>query len=231
MEIKKEPKVNLEARKTTYVMTGLVGILALLFVALEWSTTSRRNRNLVARTMMEDTETEMIITVQQPTPPPPPPPLPDVIEQINVVDEDVLIEEVDVQSYEDNEDILVQVIDLTGNNGPSDEEEVDDSTPFVIVEQQPEFPGGQSALMAYLSKSIKYPPFAAENGIQGRTTLSFTVEKDGSISNIEVMRSPAEELSKEAVRVVQAMPKWKPGKQRGKAVRVKYVLPVTFRLS
>jgi protein TonB len=85
--------------------------------------------------------------------------------------------------------------------------------------------------LKYLGEHIKYPAFAQENGIQGRVTLSFTVEKDGSIANIEVMRSPADELSKEAVRVVSSMPKWKPGKQRGKPVRVKYVLPVVFRLN
>jgi len=231
MEIKKEPKVNLESRKTTYVMTGLVGVLALLFVTLEWSSTSRRNYKLVARALVEESEADMILTVQQPTPPPPPPPpMPDLIEQLKVVEDIVPIEEYDFLSPEDDNDKFVQIVDLT-NVGPVDEDYIDDSAPFVIVEQQPEFPGGEAELMKYLSKAIKYPAFCAENGIQGRITLSFTVERDGTISNIEVMRSPAEELSKEAVRVVQAMPKWKPGKQRGKAVRVKYVLPVTFRLS
>ena len=101
---------------------------------------------------------------------------------------------------------------------------------LVKCEHNPEFPGGEAALMAYIKQNLKYPAFAAENGIQGRVTLLFTIEKDGSISDIEVLRSPAAELSKEAIRVVQSMPKWKPGKQRGKAVRVKYVMPITFRL-
>ncbi len=101
----------------------------------------------------------------------------------------------------------------------------------LIIEQQPEFPGGEAALMAYIKKNLKYPASASENGIQGRVTLSFVVEKDGSISNIEVMRSPAEELSQEAIRVVKMMPRWKPGKQRGKPVRTEYVLPITFRLN
>ena len=231
MEIKKDPKVNLESRKTTYVLTGLVSVLALLFVGLEWSNTTRRTSNLVARTADVEEEEEIVMTVQNNTPPPPPPPpMPDVIEQLTVVDDDVEIEEIEMQSMEDDNDTQITVVDLSADSGPSDDEEAEGNQIFTVVEQQPEFPGGEAALMAYIKKNLKYPAFAAENGIQGRVTLSFTVEKDGSIANIEVMRSPAEELSKEAIRVVQSMPKWKPGKQRGKAVRVKYVLPVTFRL-
>ena len=100
-----------------------------------------------------------------------------------------------------------------------------------IAEQQPEVPGGQTALMAFIKKNLRYPAFAAENGIQGRVVLQFIVEKDGFIGGIEVIRTPAEELSKEAIRVAQTMPKWKASKQRGKPVRVKFVLPITFRLS
>jgi protein TonB len=132
---------------------------------------------------------------------------------------------------EDDNNTTVEVMNLEAETGPSEEEEAEGNQIFTIVEQQPEFPGGETALLKYLSEHIKYPAFAQENGIQGRVTLSFTVEKDGSIANIEVMRSPADELSKEAVRVVSSMPKWKPGKQRGKPVRVKYVLPVVFRLN
>ncbi|MBE6332376.1 MAG: energy transducer TonB [Bacteroidales bacterium] len=231
MEIKKDPKVNLESRKTTYVLTGLVGILAILFVGLEWANTSRRISSIAARNDVVEEEEEIVMTVQNNTPPPPPPPpMPDVIEQLTVVEDDVEIEEIEMQSLEDDNNTVVEVVDLSADSGPSEEEETEGNQIFTVVEQQPEFPGGEAALMAYIKKNLKYPAFAAENGIQGRVTLSFTVEKDGSIANIEVMRSPAEELSKEAIRVVQSMPKWKPGKQRGKAVRVKYVLPVTFRL-
>ena len=231
MEIKKDPKANLESRKTTYVLTGLVGVLAILFIALEWSATSRRHSNIAGRTADIEEEEEIVMTVQNNTPPPPPPPpMPDVIEQLTVVEDDVEIEEVEMQSLEDDNNTVVEVVDLSAESGPSEEEEAEGNQIFTVVEQQPEFPGGEAALMQYIKKNLKYPAFAAENGIQGRVTLSFTVEKDGSIANIEVMRSPAEELSKEAIRVVQSMPKWKPGKQRGKAVRVKYVLPVTFRL-
>ncbi len=230
MEIKKDPKVNLESRKMTYMLTGLVGFAAIFFIALEWSTTERRSTNMIQVNEVVEEEEEIVMTVQNNTPPPPPPPpMPDVVEQLQVVEDDVEIEEVEMQSTEDD-NTTVEVVDLSMESGPSDEEEAEANQIFTVVEQQPEFPGGEAALMAYIKKNLKYPAFAAENGIQGRVTLSFTVEKDGSIANIEIMRSPAEELSKEAIRVVQSMPKWKPGKQRGKAVRVKYVLPVTFRL-
>jgi len=231
MEIKKDPKVNLETRKTTYLLSGLVGALAILFVGLEWASTERRISNIAARTGEIEEEEEIQMTVQQNTPPPPPPPpAPEVFENIQQVEDDVEIEEVEMQSLEDDDNVTIDVVDLSAASGPSEEEEAEANQIFTVVEQNPEFPGGEAALMQFIKKNLKYPAFAAENGIQGRVTLSFTVEKDGSIANIEVMRSPAEELSKEAIRVVSSMPKWKPGKQRGKPVRVKYVLPVTFRL-
>lgn len=101
---------------------------------------------------------------------------------------------------------------------------------FDVVEQQPQFPGGQTALLQWLSSNIHYPPVAEENGIQGRVVVSFVVEPDGSISNVQVVRGVDPSLDKEAVRVTKAMPKWVPGKQNGQAVRVKYNLPVTFKL-
>ena len=102
---------------------------------------------------------------------------------------------------------------------------------FDVVEQMPSFPGGNAALMNYLSSNIKYPVIAEENGIQGRVIVQFVVGKDGGISNVHVAKSVDPSLDKEAVRVVKSMPKWIPGKQNGQAVNVKYTLPVTFRLS
>lgn len=101
---------------------------------------------------------------------------------------------------------------------------------FDVVEQMPSFPGGPSALMQYLSSNIKYPVVAEENGVQGRVVCTFVVEKDGSITDVRVVKSVDPSLDKEAVRVVKGMPKWIPGKQNGSAVRVKYTVPVTFRL-
>ena len=101
---------------------------------------------------------------------------------------------------------------------------------FDVVEQMPSFPGGNSALMQYLSSNIKYPVVAEENGVQGRVVCTFVVERDGSITDVRVIRSVDPSLDKEAVRVVKGMPRWIPGKQNGSAVRVKYTVPVTFRL-
>ncbi len=101
---------------------------------------------------------------------------------------------------------------------------------FDVVEEMPSFPGGQGALMQFLSSNIKYPVVAQENGVQGRVIVGFVVEKDGSITDVKVMRSVDPSLDREAQRVVKAMPKWKPGKQNGSAVRVKYTVPVVFRL-
>lgn len=101
---------------------------------------------------------------------------------------------------------------------------------FEVVEQMPSFPGGDVALMQYLSKNIKYPPVAEEMGIQGRVICTFVVERDGSVSDIRIARSVDPSLDKEAIRVVSGMPKWIPGRQNGQSVRVKYTLPVTFRL-
>ena len=101
---------------------------------------------------------------------------------------------------------------------------------FDVVEEMPSFPGGQGALMAFLSSNIKYPVVAQENGVQGRVIVGFVVERDGSITDVKIMRSVDPSLDREAQRVVKAMPKWKPGKQNGSAVRVKYTVPVVFRL-
>ena len=230
MEIKKDPQADLEPRKTTYWLTGLAGILAILFIAFEFTNVTRQTKVTFDQGEIEEEE-EIVMTVQNNTPPPPPPPpMPDVIEQLTVVEDDVEVAEIEMQSAEDDANTEVVVMQQAVETGPAEEEEAEANQIFTVVEQEPEFPGGTKALMEYISKNLRYPAFAAENGIQGRVTLSFVVEKDGSVTDIQEMRSPSEDLTKEAKRVVQSMPKWKPGKQRGKPVRVKYMLPVTFRL-
>lgn len=106
----------------------------------------------------------------------------------------------------------------------------DESQVFTVVEEMPKFPGGQTALLQFLAKNVKYPVEAIEKKISGRVMISFIVEKDGSLSNVEVLKNVDPALDAEAVRVVKSMPKWEPGKQRGHVVRVKYTLPVTFSL-
>mgnify|MGYP002563779458 CR=1 FL=1 len=111
-----------------------------------------------------------------------------------------------------------------------EEEEVEEQQIFQVVEEMPEFPGGMAECLKFLAKNIKYPTIAQENGVQGRVIVQFVVNQDGSIVDPVVVRSVDPYLDKEALRVIQMMPKWKPGKQRGKAVRVKYTVPVTFKL-
>lgn len=142
-----------------------------------------------------------------------------------------------------NSNVAVGALNVEGNDesgellklGEAIKEEpkappVEENKVFDVVEQMPSFPGGTAALMQYLSSHIKYPPIAEENGIQGRVICTFVVGKDGSISNVNVVKSVDPSLDKEAVRVVKSMPNWIPGKQNGSAVNVKYTLPVTFRL-
>ena len=130
-------------------------------------------------------------------------------------------------SHEEND----EVVEIVAPPAEVVEEVEEEEVVFKVVETMPEFPGGQQALMKYLATNVKYPVIALENGIQGRVVCQFVVEKDGKPSNIQVVRSSGEpSLDKEAVRVISTMPKWKPGKQRGKPVRVTYTIPVNFRI-
>ena len=147
-------------------------------------------------------------------------------EVIQIAENDADVEETTIKSSEDdNTAVEIKYIEPVVEEEEPVEEEI-----FMVVEQMPEFPGGMAELMKFLSKNIKYPTIAQENGIQGRVIVQFVVNQDGSIVDPVVMRSVDPYLDKEALRVISTMPKWKPGMQRGKAVRVKYTVPVTFRL-
>jgi protein TonB len=179
----------------------------------------------VASAAVEEEEIEIIQT-QQNTPPPPPPPAPDVVEVINIVEDDVLVESVSIETEDNKTDVVIQG---PVSSGPVVEED-DGNVVFQVVETMPSFPGGDAALFKFLSDNVKYPVIAQENGIQGRVICQFVVNRDGSIVDVEVVRPVDPSLDKEAIRVIKSMPNWSPGKQRGKAVRVKYTLPVNFRL-
>ena len=229
MEVKKAPKANIETQKTTFLLMGLVVALAVLFVGFEWSSSiSKLDEAVIVQDVLAEEEIE--ITQRDPTPPPPPPPPePEVPEIIDVVEERVE-NQIDLSSLEDDQS-RAQVATYTPPPPPKAVEEEATEEIFVVVEQQPEFPGGMSALMKFLSDNIKYPVIAQENGIQGRVITTFVVERDGSITDINVVRGQDPSLDKEAVRVIKTMPRWKPGQQRGKPVRVRFTLPVQFRLA
>jgi periplasmic protein TonB len=228
MEVKKSPKANLEPRKLTWQLLGFVMVLAFLFVAFEWS---RRDVKIDTSQAVRDIAFEeeiMPITEQLELPPPPPAEVPTQVPEIlNVVEDDEEVADVKIQSDED----LGQKVEIKTYVAPTIIEEApQEDEIFMVVEDMPEPPGGIAELMKFLGKNIKYPTIAQENGIQGRVVVEFVVNRDGSIVDPKVVRGVDPSLDKEAVRVIMSMPKWKPGKQGGKTVRVKYTVPVTFRL-
>ena len=225
MQIKKSEKASLEKDKLMYVLMGLVFVLSLCYVALEWTEKEVTKYEITDTDLFFEEEIE-IQTTSQETPPPPPPPAVQEVEVLNVVEDNVETESIDINTEDDKE---TEVVIAAPVEAPVEEEE--EEVVFVVVESMPEFPGGQQALFKYLSDNIKYPVIAQENGIQGRVICQFVVNKDGSIVDVEVVRSGGDpSLDKEAIRVIKSMPKWKPGKQRGKPVRVKYTVPVNFKL-
>ena len=227
MEIKKSPKADLENKKTTNLLVGAIIILAILFVGFEWS---ERDKQVTTDTGIAEVlfEEEIIpITEQeQPKQAPPPPEAPKVEEVLEIMDNDSEVEESTIQASDDTQ----AAVEVKYTPVEVEEEEVEEQQIFQVVEEMPEFPGGMAECMKFLGKNIKYPTISQENGVQGRVIVQFVVNRDGSIVDPVVVRGVDPYLDKEALRVIASMPKWKPGKQRGKEVRVKYTVPVTFRL-
>lgn len=228
MEAKKTPKADLEKRRGLYLEIGLVVIMAVVLAAFEKKSYDEEKIEVVQRTAMDEVEDVIIQTQQEELPPPPPPEQPEVTTELNVIEDDAESDkEVDMSTFARQEEATN--IEITPVKIEEDEEE-DEQEIFQVVENDPEFPGGVEAMYKYLAQNIKYPQLARENNITGRVYVTFVVEKDGSVTGVRVMRDIGGGCGAEAVRVVKSMPKWKPGKQRGKAVRVQYNLPVNFSL-
>ena len=227
MEIKKTPKADLENKKSTWLLVGYVIVLASMFVAFAWTKRDIKIDTSQAITDLVFEEEIIPITEQPEQVAPPPPEAPSIAETLTIVDDDADVEETTIATSEEtNQAVEIKYVPVA-----VEEEEPEEQTIFEVVEQMPEFPnGGMAGLMQYLSKNIKYPTIAQENGTQGRVTVQFVVNRDGSIVDAKVLRGVDPYLDKEAIRVISSMPKWKPGMQRGKAVRVKYTVPVMFRL-
>ncbi|MBR5328162.1 MAG: energy transducer TonB [Paludibacteraceae bacterium] len=225
MQLKKSPKVSLEDKKLIYTLMGALLVLSICFVAFEWTEKEVTKYDVVDQDFLIEEEIDIQQTTQE-TPPPPPPPAVQEVEILNVVDDDVKTESVEIKTEDDKD---VEVVIAPPVEAPV-VEEVEEEI-FVVVESMPEFPGGAQEMMKFIAENIKYPVIAQENGIQGRVICQFVIEKNGSVTDIQVVRSSGDaSLDKEAERVIKNMPKWKPGKQRGKPVRVKYTIPVAFRL-
>ena len=228
MEIKKSEKANLENKKLLFVEIGLVISLAITLFAFEWTSTETE----VA--MLDDTQEivleEEIIPITQEAPPPPPaaPKIPVLSDQIDIVDDEIEVDDDLFMNIEDDSSLGVEIMDYV-----EVEEEVveEEAIPFQLVEEKPSFQGGDANQFSkWVNSRLVYPEIAKENGVQGRVTLQFTVEKDGTVTKVKVLRGVDPSLDKEAVRVVSMSPKWSPGKQRDRAVPVTYTFPVIFQL-
>ena len=223
MEPKKNPNVNLEKKRGLFIQIGLTVALLIVLGAFEYRSYERGASSLGDFNLEADWEEEIENTFREEKPPPPPPPPPDEI--VIVEDEEEIENEIEIEDTESDEDLEIE-----------EEEEVIDEV-FVIVEDMPRFQGcaddqcTQMEIMKYIAKNTKYPPIAKENNITGRVFVSFVVDKTGKVTQVKVLRGVDKYLDAEAVRVVQSMPKFKPGKQRGKTVSVQYSVPINFKLS
>ena len=232
MQPKKNPKVDLNKNSSLYFAVGLALVLFIIWRGIEWKSYDKSAYLYESLNVVDDDEEEIPITEQIKTPPPPPPPpAPEVIE---VVEDEEEIEETVIESTETDQEEIVEVEVL--------EEEFEDvDVPFAIIEDVPIYPGCenvpkskrrdcfQEQINKHIRKNFRYPEIAQEMGIQGRVFVSFIISKDGTISNIR-KRGPDKNLEREAERIISKLPKMTPGKQRGRAVRVPFSIPITFRL-
>jgi len=227
MEAKKSPKADLEKKKGLFLEIGLVATLAIVLLAFNIKSYDQKEIEIV-RTQVDGPE-EVDVDITRPDEPPPPPPEPEVVTptELNVVADNVEVADVDINAEDDQnqaqQEYVAPVVET------KDEEVVEEEI-FISVEKMPEFPGGEEKLYKYLRDNLKYPDMAAQQNIQGKVYVQFVVEKDGSIANPKVLRDIGGGCGDEALRVVRAMPKWNPGIQRTKKVRVQYTLPVNFQL-
>ena len=225
MEEKKSPKANLENKKLMFIQIGMIISLLIAWMAFEHKSYDKReiDPSLLNREVVVDEE--MVEITKQEEQKPQPVEVPKQTTQLEIVQDDVEVEDIEINAEVDQQEVIEEYVPVE-----VEEEDVQEQEIFQIVEEMPSYPGGEGKLMEYVAKNIKYPQIARETGIQGRVFVGFVVEPDGSVSNVKVLRGIGGGCDEEAMRVVKSMPKWKPGKQRGKAVRVSYMLPVNFKL-
>lgn len=228
MEIKKTPKADLENRRTLYTEIGLVVALLVVWGAFSYSTKEKAVASLGEDTQVVEVEDMIPITQETPPPPPEAPKIPVLSDQIDIVEDDIKVDD-NFMSLEDDANLGVEIMDYVEE--VKEEVVEEEAIPFQLVEEKPSFNGGDAnEFSKWVNSKLQYPEIAKENGVQGRVTLQFTVNPDGSVSNVKVLRGVDSSLDKEAVRVVSMSPKWKPGKQRDRAVKVTYTFPVIFQL-
>lgn len=228
MEVKKSPKADLTKTVSIFREIGLVVVLGVVLLAFEWQSKERQESVFDQQETVAIEEEIIPITQEEQAAPPEMPKIPILSDAIDIVDDNIVVDDA-VFSFEDDESIGVEIVDYVST---VEEEEVEEEAiPFALVENKPTFQGGDANNFSkWVNSHLEYPDLAKENGIQGRVTLQFTVNTDGSVSNVIVLRGVDSSLDKEAVRVVASSPKWQPGKQRDRAVKVTYTFPVIFQL-
>lgn len=230
MEVKKSEKASLENKRLLFTEIGFVVSLIAIYFAFNWSSTEKEVATL--ETEVANVEVEDMVPITQETPPPPEaaPKIPILSDQIDVVDDNIKVDDNMFQNLEDDANSGVEIMDYI-ESAPEEETVEEEAIPFQLVEEKPSFNGGDAnEFSKWVNSKLVYPEIAKENGVQGRVTLQFTVNADGTVSNVKVLRGVDSSLDKEAVRVVSSSPKWKPGKQRDRAVKVTYTFPVIFQL-
>ena len=229
MEIKKSQKASLENKRLLFTEIGLVVALLCVWGAFSYSTKEKKVSDLMD--VNQDIEVEEMVPITSETPPPPPeaPKIPLLSDQIDIVDDDIKVDDDMFMNLEDNANMGVEIQDYVEQ---VEEEHVEEEAiPFQLVEKKPTFQGGDAnEFSKWVNSRLVYPEIAKENGVQGRVVLQFTVNPDGSVSGVKVLRGVDASLDKEAVRVVSSSPKWEPGRQRDRAVKVTYTFPVIFQL-
>lgn len=225
MEEKKSPKANLENKKLMFTQIGLIISLLIAWLAFEHKSYDKREIDPSLLRQTEVVEEEMVEITKQEEQKPQPVEVPKQTTQLEIVQDDVETEDLNINAEVEQNEVIDEYVPVE-----VEEEEVVEQEIFQIVEEMPSYPGGDQKLMEYIAKNIKYPQIARESGIQGRVFVGFVVEPDGHVSNVKLLRGIGGGCDEEAMRVIKSMPKWKPGKQRGKAVRVSYQIPVMFKL-
>jgi len=237
MKPKKNPAKDLQRNSSLYFAIGLTIVLFISWQAIEWKTYEKLGFGYEALDVDEVDDEEVPITEQLKTPPPPPPPAPPAPQVLEVVEDEEEVEETIIESTETDQEEIIEVEDVE-----VEEEFDDDPVPFAVIEDVPIYPGCenvakserrncfQEQIYKHINKNFRYPEIAQEMGIQGRVYMHFVIDKDGSITDIKIARSPDRNLGKEAERIINKLPKMTPGKQRGRPVRVPFSIPITFRL-
>jgi protein TonB len=228
MDAKKSPKADLENKKTIFLQIGLVIALVLCLLAFNW-TTGKKDASIFEGMNEQAIEEEQIPVTEEIPPEQAPPPEVTVTDLFEIVQDDVVLAN-DV-SFDDDETTEDKVVEIYAPVSLQAEEEATEEEVFVIVEDMPKFKGGDiNKFREWVQKRVRYPEIASENGIQGRVYITFVVETNGLVSNVSVTRSVDALLDDAAKEAVEASPKWEPGMQRGRPVRVRYSIPIIFQI-